>query len=133
MDIKKIIICDECKHEFTLHDIRLQTTNVVIGNKRLELLYYTCSECDKIYKVLLKDEKFYRLKKDLDECIHKINKFGSTKDKNAKMATMLESMFIKKKNRLDDYTSRLNAKYSGTFTFVSSENKYEENNIIYVP
>lgn len=125
-----MLLCDKCSAEFLVESVQIQECSVEIGGERLLLNYFTCPECNQIYKVLLVEESAYReLVDDLTSMEKRIRRrYGK---RNAMLALKLQSMALIKKDRIQSYVERMNTKYSGTFTFKASENNQKE--IIYLP
>lgn len=125
------VFCDSCKKEFSLSSVNIDTATVKVGKDELTLDYFTCPKCNKIYRVLLRDERYNELVADLEKTKMRIRKNNGSR--NEEFARVLNSMVNKKHNRLKKYVETLHAKYSGTFTFVTSENNNEEKIIKYLP
>lgn len=117
---RKIIYCDECKHEFYLDSVKINEAEVDCLGEQLTLMYFTCPKCNKIYNIGLKDAQFEMLKEDLDKTKKRIRKnHGSG---NLEFARTLNNMVQRKHERLMKHMQKLNSKYPGTFTFIASEN-----------
>lgn len=117
---RKIIYCDECKHEFYLDSVKINEAEVDCLGEQLTLMYFTCPKCNKIYNIGLKDAQFEMLKEDLDKTKKRIRKnHGSG---NLEFARTLNNMVQRKHERLMKHMKKLNSKYPGTFTFTASEN-----------
>lgn len=128
---KTCIVCDECKYEFLLKAVNIKDAVVKINDQQLTLIYFTCPKCNKIYRVSLADARYFELKEDLENTKKRIRRnHGSNNDE---VASMLNQMVNKKLERIRNHTDKLNKKYSGTFTFVVSENNHEEKFIKYLP
>lgn len=133
LEDEKVIVCDKCEHEFRLKSVDIQETKVDCLGDELTLAFFTCPKCNEIYKICLKDEQYDIILEDLEKMKKRIRRnFGSS---NVEFARTLNGMLLRKQERLKNHTMKLNAKYSGTFTFAASENKSEEqtNKIIYLP
>lgn len=131
MDVgEKVIVCDKCSAEFLMKSVQIQECSVEIGGERLLLDYFTCPECNQIYKVLLVEEQKYReLVDDLLSTEKRIRKWKGKA--NVQMLDQLQKMALRKKKRIQSYVEAMNAKYGGTFTFTASENNQKE--IVYLP
>lgn len=116
---KRIIICDECQYEFSLDVIGIQSASVKIKNHTLELSYFMCPKCNKVYKILLQDDYYKKLEKDLDLMKVRICKHHGKK--NEEVLRILDSMIRKKFNRLKNYESKLNKVFSGSFVAVHED------------
>lgn len=119
-----LIKCDECEHEFFLNSVGIKNAIVDLNGTPVILVYFACPKCDKIYRVSIQDKRYYELKKDLDKAISRMQKYGNM----VKPVTfeILQSMVVKKHERLKAYVEKVNKAFPGTFVFVTSENNREE-------
>lgn len=125
------LVCDVCKHEFSLKTVNIQNAEVKINDQLLILIYFTCPKCNKIYRVLLADTRYFELKEDLERTKKRIRRnHGSN---NEDTARVLSQMISKKLERLKNHTDKLNKMFPGTFTFMVSENNHKEKSIKYLP
>lgn len=123
--------CDECKYEFSMNTVNIEEATVQLGGQALKLVYFACPKCNKIYRIMLKDERYEELKEDLEKTKKRIRKnYGSGNDE---FARTLNSMVTKKHERLKAHLNNLDKKFPGTFTFVASENNHEDKIIKYLP
>lgn len=127
----KIVVCDECNHEFLMNAINIDETPIILGNQELILEYFTCPKCNKIYRITLKDKRYEELRLDLENTKARIRKNSGRKDEE--FARVLNVMVLKKLERLRSHTDLLNKKFPGTFTFVVSENNNKDKIIKYLP
>lgn len=128
---RKVIVCDECKHEFYLEAVKIQEDIVVLNGVPVILAYFTCPKCNKIYRVSIQDKRYYELFEDLEKTKKRIRKnHGSN---NEAKANMLQSMVLKKQQRLSEHLKRVDKMFPGTFVFVTSENNHKEKTIKYLP
>ena len=129
---KSKIVCDECKHEFYLDSVGINEAIVELNGVLVTLVYFACPKCDKIYRISIQDKRYYELVEDLEKTKKRIRRsFGKN---NIEKAEMLNSMVFKKKERLANYVQAVNQMFTGTFTFVASENNNKENRKIkYLP
>lgn len=128
---KAIIVCDECKHEFYLDAVGIHEAIVELKGVPVNLVYFVCPKCNKIYRISIQDKRYYELVEDLEKTKKRIRRnHGSN---NQEMAKLLNSMVFKKKQRLEEYVDKVNKMFPGTFTFVASENNHEEQTIKYLP
>ena len=129
---KNILIkCDECKHEFFLKAVGINEAIVELNNVPVTLVYFTCPECNKIYRVSIQDKRYYEMKEDLEKAKKRIRKNNGSK--NMEMAKIFNSMVVKKHERLKAYVDKVNQAFPGTFVFVASENNHEDKIIKYLP
>lgn len=128
---KAIIVCDECKYEFYLDAVGIREDIVELNGVPVTLVYFVCPKCNKIYRISIRDRRYYELVEDLEKIKKRIRRnHGSN---NQEMARMLNSMVFKKKQRLEEYIDKVNKMFPGTFTFVASENNHKEQTIKYLP
>lgn len=126
-----MVVCDECKHEFSMNTVDIQEAAINLGGQVLKLVYFTCPKCNKIYRITLKDERYEELKEDLERTKKRIRRnYGS---RNDELARTLYNMVERKHQRMKDHITKLNNKFPGTFTFVASENNHEDKIITYLP
>ena len=133
MDVKKgiTVICDECKHEFFLETVNIESAEVKVNDQQLTLIYFTRPKCNKLYRVSLADARYFELREDLEKTKKRIRRnHGSN---NEEMHRMLNQMVNRKLERLRSHTDKLNKKFPGTFTLVVSENNHQEKSIKYLP
>ena len=125
------VICDECKYEFSMSTVGIHEAIVELNGVPVNLVYFTCPKCNKIYRISIQDRRYYELVEDLEKTKKRIRRnHGSN---NQEMARMLNSMVFKKKQRLEEYVDKVNKMFPGTFTFVASENNHKEQTIKYLP
>ena len=125
------IICDECKHEFSMNSVKIQEAPIILDKQEMTLVYFTCPKCNKIYRISIEDKRYYELKKDIEKTKKRIRKYNGSGD--SEMARVLNSMVNKKHQRLKNHVEYLKQRYPGTFTFVASENNHEDKTIKYLP
>ena len=130
-NVNSVIICDECKEEFSSNAIEIKEANIVLQNTNVILVYFTCPKCDKIYRVSIQDARYYDLVEDLERTKKKIRKNHGSR--NEELAKVLNNMVNKKAKRLEDHVKLVNMMFPGTFTFVASENNPKEKIIKYLP
>ena len=124
------VICDECKHEFSMSAVGIHEAIVELNGVPVNLVYFTCPKCNKIYRVSIQDKRYYDLVDDLEKIKKRIRKnHGNSKE----TAALLNSIVLKKKQRLAEHVERINKMFPGTFTFVASENNHKEITIKYLP
>lgn len=131
VNVNSVIICDECKEEFSSNAIEIKEANIVLQNTNVILVYFTCPKCDKIYRVSIQDARYYDLVEDLERTKKKIRKNHGSR--NEELAKVLNNMVNKKAKRLEDHVKLVNMMFPGTFTFVASENNPKEKIIKYLP
>ena len=125
------VYCDECKHEFSMDSVDIQEATMNLGGQALKLVYFTCPKCNEIYRITLKDERYEELKEDLERTKNRIRKNNGSRDDE--FARTLHEMVVRKHERMKNHLKRLNDRFPGTFTFVASENNYEDKIITYLP
>lgn len=131
MKMKHVTYCEDCKCEFSVSSVDIQETVVDLDEQVITLVYFACPKCNKVYRIILKDERFDELKKDLEETKKRVRRNQGSLDEE--FARQLNDMVFKKLERLRNHVENLNAKFPGTFVFVASENNHEEKIIKYLP
>lgn len=123
--------CDECEHEFFLEAVGINEAIVELNGVPVTLVYFACPKCNKIYRVSIQDKRYYELKEDLEDTKKRIRRLNGSK--NFEMAKILNSMVIKKQERLSAYMEAVRKAFPGEFVFVSSESNPKEKSIKYLP
>lgn len=125
------VYCDECKHEFSMMSVNIKIATVNIDGEELNLSYFACPKCRRIYRIALMDKRYYELKEDLDKIRKRTRKNLGSKD--IEKTINLQTMVKAKRERLQKHVDALNRKYPGTFVFAVSENGKENQTIKYLP
>ena len=123
--------CNDCNYEFSTNTVNIEETTIKLNGQVLQLVYFACPKCNRIYRIMLKDERYEELKDDLEKTKNRIRKNNGSG--NDEFARTLYSMVNKKHERLKNHLNDLNKKFPGTFTFVTSENNHKEKIIKYLP
>lgn len=119
--------CDKCEHEFLLNAVGINDINVIIDGQEYELQYFVCPECDKVYRILVKDSKYYKLVEELESAKERIRRnWGKV---GQRMQQILNDVAMKKQEHLKAYSAKLNQKFTGVFEFTIPESG--ERHIIY--
>lgn len=127
MNQKLKIKCDNCEYKFFLDAAGINDEDIIIDGQEYELQYFACPKCDKLYRVLLKDSKYYDLVEELADAKTRIRR--SWGKLGQQMQQVLNEVAKKKQERLKAYSIKLNQKFSGVFEFTTPENG--ERHIIY--
>ena len=128
---RTLIKCDKCEHEFFLKAVGINEAIVELNGVPVTLVYFACPKCNKIYRVSIQDKRYYELKEDLDKTKKRIRRLNGSK--NFEMTKTLNSMVIKKHERLKAYVEAVHKVFPGEFVFVSSESNPKEKSIKYLP
>ena len=92
---KHIIICDECKKELILNEINVQEATAWVNNHTVvNLVYFMCPYCKRIYPISIQDARYFDLLYDLNNTKYKIKKINGTGD--LQKAEALNKMVFKK-------------------------------------
>lgn len=110
---KHKIICDECKKEFFLKSVKIKESIVKVNNVPINLVYFMCPKCKKIYLISIQDKRYFELLDDLENTKRKIKKNNGTGD--LQKAEILNEMVFRKLNRLKSHEEKLKKKVDGTF------------------
>ena len=115
---KNLIVCNECKNEFFSNEINVHEATAWVNNHTVvNLIYFMCPYCKRIYPISIQDARYFDLLYDLNNTKYKIKKNFTTG--NIKKANALNEMVFKKLNRLKKHEEKLKKKFSGTFLEVS--------------
>ena len=125
------IKCDDCEHEFLLNTVKLTETIIELNNTSVNLVYFVCPKCNRIYRVSIQDARYYDLKEDLEKAKKRMKR--SHGKNNMAMTKVLYDMVAKKHERLKAHVEKVNKMFPGTFTFEVSENNPKEKIIKYLP
>lgn len=126
----QVVYCNECKHEFAISAVGIQVSPVTMGRRVLELVYFVCPKCNKVYRITLRDERCNELQADIESTMRRMRK--SHGGKNIKLASSLDAMVQRKRLRLREHMECLNGKYTGTFILAVPEDG-EGTTINYLP
>ena len=96
-----------------MHEATAWVNNHTVVN----LIYFMCPYCKRIYPISIQDARYFDLLYDLNNTKYKIKKNFTTG--NIKKANALNEMVFKKLNRLKKHEEKLKKKISGTFLEVS--------------
>mgnify|MGYP006389385375 CR=1 FL=1 len=110
---KHKIICDECKKEFFLKSVKIKESIVKVNNVPINLVYFMCPKCKKIYLISIQDKRYFELLDDLENTKRKKKKNNGTGD--LQKAEILNEMVFRKLNRLKSHEEKLKKKVDGTF------------------
>ena len=120
--------CDECNNEFDLKAVKIQESLVQLNGVFVNLVYFVCPECGKIYRVSIQDRRYYELKEDLEKAKKRVQR--NRRKANADLLRTLISMVAQKQDRLKEYVDKVNKAFPGTFVFVSEG---DQKTIKYLP
>lgn len=122
------IVCDKCKHGFSLNAVNIKESPIDIGDDKLILMYFECPKCKKIYRVTLKDEKSEELLQILKKTEQKLKERKGCA--SIELVRKLEGMVNVRKEQYEYYINMLNNHYSGCFKYEKSKGKKR---IVYLP
>ena len=125
------IKCDGCEYEYNLNAVEIEKTKIELNNVIVDLIYFTCPKCKKIYRVSIQDARYYELQQDIEKTKKRIRKNRGSN--NEEFARVLDNMVHRKHERLKSHVELVNKMFPGTFTFVTSENNPKEKIIKYLP
>lgn len=126
--------CDNCSNEFFLKAVGINEAIVELGGVHVNLVYFVCPKCNKIYRVSIQDKRYYELKEDLEKAEKKrMQKCNGRQNIDIEMSQVLHSAIVKKRERLKAYAEKVHQAFPGTFVFVASENNHKEKIIKYLP
>lgn len=74
---EKFISCDECKHTWNMKDIKIEQTGVDTNEGIIQLTYFTCTECGKLYITSIEDDQIIEYKRLLNMYLDKLKVLNS--------------------------------------------------------
>lgn len=122
------IICSYCKNKFLL--IAVKNKKVIVHKKEMELEYFVCPHCNVVHKIVLKDQGYNVL---LKEVIRANKKFQEETQKSNGMHEESKKKYEfleRKKKHLAKHVDVTNKLYPGSFTLLPATLNNEEK-IIY--
>lgn len=122
------IICDKCKHGFSLNTVKIKESPIEIEDDNLILMYFECPKCKKIYRITLKDEKSEELLEVLKKTEQKLKE--RVWCGNEELVRQLEGLVNARKDSYESYINILNNHYPGSFKYEASKGKKR---IVYLP
>jgi len=128
---ENIIKCDECGYEFSLKAVDIHKEKIALNNTVVDLVYFVCPDCRKIYRVSIQDARYYDLADDLEKARRRLRKSHGSNDEEK--VRVLQTMVTRKHERLAAYVGKVNQMFQGTFVFEASENNPENKTIKYLP
>ena len=129
---KRIISCDKCKCEFSLNSVDIKKSDVERdGNDQyLKILYFICPQCKTVYPITIEDGRYIALQNDFLNTQHRLRKVIKRSGGDEWAVKRLQDMCGVKLRKMDEYQRNLKRIFSGTFTYVTSENN-DKDRIIY--
>lgn len=120
---------------FCTFEPKLKKASICINGEKFELHYFTCPDCKKLYKVVLKNDKIKNLEADLKRYKKKSNSLFSKDNKLSNTYTKLATC---KLEELRQEYDAIDQKFTGTFTLAASLNNGKDNakyfgEVIYTP
>ena len=128
---ENITKCDKCNYEFYLKAVNIHKEKITLNNTIVDLVYFACPNCSKIYRISIQDARYYDLKEDLERAKKRMRKNQGSNDEEK--ARVLHSMVVRKHERLVAHVTKVNKMFPGTFVFEASENNPEIKTIKYLP
>ena len=74
---EKFISCDKCKHTWNMKDTDIKQTGVETKEGVIQLTYFTCTECGKLYIISIEDEQILEYKRLLNMYLDKLKVLNS--------------------------------------------------------
>lgn len=126
-----MIVCDECKNEFPLTAVTIYERNVSaqVGQDGIELDFFVCPRCQKVYPIGFKDVECTNLLHSMEKLKDRIQRGWGLGRPMKSSVRLYEVLQREVRNRM----SILKERYSGTFTLVASENNEEDFELQYRP
>jgi len=120
---------------FCTFEVNLKTISMNIDGEKLELTYFVCPYCNKLYKVVLKNKKILNIESKLKR--YK-KKSSSAFGKDDSLSSIYTKLATRKLEELRQEYDAVDHQFTGTFTFAASTNNGKEKlkhfgKVIYVP
>lgn len=115
-DAKKTIYCDFCGED--LNSLSVKERRLTIDQEVVDVSYFTCPSCGKLYVVFVLDGRARYLKADYDRYMKRMRRMRKVTEADANVASA-------KLRRLKDRSNMLKKRYLGGFTMVSVNNADE--------
>lgn len=128
---ENITKCDKCNYEFYLKAVNIHKEKITLNNTIVDLVYFACPNCSKIYRVSIQDARYYDLAEDLEKARRRLRKSHGSNDEEK--VRVLQTMVERKHKRLATYVEKVNKMFLGTFVFETSKNNPEIKTIKYLP
>lgn len=108
----KEVRCDECGYVWKkLKHIKQKSYSFEFNNRQVVLHYFMCPRCKRVYRIFIEGPRYNRLVLKLEKSKVKLRKATSEDE-----AKILQQEVHNCQRELEEYVSRYNKMFSGTFT-----------------
>lgn len=108
-------VCDKCNEHFELTD--LKHSKLIVKHKMLDVTYFICPSCNKLYVVAITDFKWQMLSGELQAVTKRVSK--AIKKHDVVLLRKLYGIQAVKKDKLASYESSLLQMYKSRLTMKS--------------
>lgn len=120
-----IVKCDNCNTEFMLSNRDIKNDVIIVNKHNMQVTYFYCTECNKIYIILLRDYTYAKLENDLATVKQRIKNCLGQEHK-AKQLERLVKLARVKYTKLKQYEDKLKRQYNNKIVLVNNELCYRE-------
>lgn len=116
----KIVQCSECAKTFPM-DVNMikECMNVNENGETMDVTYFACPHCNKVYIVLIMDKEAKRLKKKHDASVKMLNNYAKLKKE---LPESVKKQFEQTYAEYREYVKFLKEKYGKHFTLKEESN-----------
>lgn len=112
--MEKRIQCDECKKTFPMEaSIFKNSKNANENGETMDVTYFTCPHCNKVYVVLIMDNEARRRKKRYDASVKMLDNYAKLKKV---LPETVKKQFEQTRAEYNEYVKFLKEKYGQHFT-----------------
>lgn len=112
--MEKRIQCDECKATFPMEvSIFKNSKNTNENGETMDVTYFTCPHCNKVYIVLILDNEAKRRKKHYEVSVKMLDNYAKLKKV---LPETVKKQFEQTRNEYSEYVKFLKEKYGQYFT-----------------
>lgn len=109
---KPTIVCDRCGKEWLAKRTKIE----IADWNGMQLQYFLCPKCKKLYRIGLRDGKWYELLEDFKKAEKRLDAAKVGRITDERTINGMVGACEAKKLRLQQYDGVLQSKYQGTFT-----------------
>lgn len=122
--------CGECGAVFAVRAVKIKQSRVVCDGEALTLTYFVCPMCGKLYRIDLRDNRWYRLYDELEQARQRIERnWGKVSEDHI---AKLQALAGAKLERLKQHNKYMQEKFAGEFTVANPQNGGTDT-ITYIP
>lgn len=117
----KEVICDSCEGKFLFKAIELKTETLCPKEENIDLTYYTCPHCGKVYVVSIENEELKSLRHGFEAYKARVKGLQAKGRAKSYHVKQLQRELAK----LREFSEVLSNRYRGEFYLLDTLNKQE--------